>query len=285
MNTDLRLQQTRRVRKFFIYLILSFFAIVWLVPIISTITIAFKSPTEFINTRFYAFPERLYILENLRQAFRAYRLHVYFFNSLIYSVSGVAICILVSAMAGFSIAKLRPRFNFTLFMIIFSGTICPCQMYLIPLYNFYNKVGLYNTKLGMILFYAAICTPFALFVYRGYYLTLGDAVMEAARIDGCGQVRMFFQIYLPQLKAPTAVVAVFQGMWIWNDMLFGMVLSQTERVRPIMVAITSMAGTGGGNIPLLMTGVIFTSLPTILLFITLRKYFIQGYTFGNITVE
>ena len=149
-------------------------------------------------------------------------------------------------------------------------------MYLIPVYRFFNTLGLYNTRIGLILIYAAICTPFALFVYRGFYTTIPKDVEDAAKIDGAGPVRTYFSIFVPQSLAPTAVVALFQMTWIWNDLLFGMVLSRTQNIRPIMVALATMSGYGGGNIPYIMTGVIFTSLPTILLFVLLQKYFIKG---------
>ena len=128
----------------------------------------------------------------------------------------------------------------------------------------------------MILIYAAICIPFSLFVYRGFYTTIPKEVEDAAKIDGCGPVKSFIYIFLPQSIASTAVVALFQATWIWNDLLFGMVLSRSDNVRPIMVTLTMMSGIGGVNYPLILSGVIFTSLPTILLFVLLRKYFISG---------
>jgi multiple sugar transport system permease protein len=269
-----------KIRKLPLFIGLLLMSCIWLLPIVVTLIIAFKSPADFINSKFYELPKQFFLIDNLKKAFEYYRFYINMYNSFIYSIVGTVGCIIVASLAGFSIEKLRPKFNFLLFMIIYSGTIFPFQMYLIPLYKIYNTIGLYNTKLGMNLLYTAICTPFALFVFRGYYQTIDDSLIEAAKIDGCGPLGIYLKIFLPLLKVPIAVVAVFQGMWIWNDLLFGMVLSQTDEIRPIMVAITSMAGSGGGNVPLLMTGVIFTSIPTILLFIGLRKYFIQGYTFG-----
>jgi len=114
------------------------------------------------------------------------------------------------------------------------------------------------------------------FVYRGFYTTVPREIEEAAKLDGCGPVRSFVAVFLPQSLPPTAVVALFQATWIWNDLLFGMVLSRTQYVRPVMVAVATMTGYGGGNIPWIMTAVIFTSIPTILLFVWLRRYFIQG---------
>ena len=184
----------------------------------------------------------------------------------------------MSSLAGFSLVRLKPPLFFLLFLIIYSGTLFPFQMYLIPVYRLYNVLGLYNTRIGLILIYGAICTPFALFVYRGFYTTIPKEIEDAAKIDGCGPVRTFFSIFLPQSLPPTAVVALFQMTWIWNDLLFGMVLSRTQNIRPIMVALATMSGYGGGNIPYIMTGVIFTAVPTILLFVFLQQYFIKGMT-------
>ena len=150
--------------------------------------------------------------------------------------------------------RLRPKFNFLLFLIIYSGTLFPFQMYLIPVYRLFNVLGLYDTRTGMVLIYSAICIPFSLFVYRGFYTTIPREIEEAAKLDGCGPVRSFVSVFLPQSLPPTAVVALFQMTWIWNDLLFGMVLSRTQHVRPIMVAVATMTGYGGGNIPWIMTG-------------------------------
>jgi multiple sugar transport system permease protein len=134
-------------------------------------------------------------------------------------------------MAGFSIVRLRPRFNFLLFLVIYSGTLFPFQMYLIPDYRLFNILGLYDTRAGMILIYSAICNPFSVFVYRGFTTTIPREIEEAAKLDGCGPVRSDISVFLPQSLPPTAVVARFPATWIWNDLLFGMTLSRTQFVR------------------------------------------------------
>ena len=261
-----------------IYIFLISLCAVWLLPIVATLLVAFKTPAEYMNTKFYTLPKGFEFVNNLKEVFTYYRLQINFYNSFIYAVSGVIICIILSSSAAYAVTKLRPKGSFFIFLVIYSGTIFPFQLYLIPLLRTYQSFGIYNTKFGMILLYSAICTPFATFLYRGYFLNLDDQIMQAAMIDGCGPMGIFLRIYWPQLRAPTAVVALFQGMWIWNDLLFGMILSSGEKVRPIMVAVAQSTGTGGGKIPVMMAGVIFTSIPTILLFISLRKYFIKGFS-------
>ncbi len=260
-----------------IYLILIILAIVWIFPILATLLVGLKSPNDFLTSTFFQLPKKFYLFQNLQDMSHSYRLYKNFFNSLVYSVSGAAICVLLSSMAAFGVTKMKPPFAFFLFLVIYSGTIFPFQMYLIPLFVMYSSLGIYDTKFGMILFYMTICTPFATFLYRGFFLSITDDIKEAALIDGCSPVRLFLQIFVPQLMAPTAVVVLFQAMWIWNDLLFGMVLSATEVARPIMVTIVQISGTTGGNIPIMMSGVILVSIPTIALFLGLRKYFIKGY--------
>jgi multiple sugar transport system permease protein len=261
-----------------IYALLVFLCALWLLPVVSTLMVAFKTPAEYMSSKFYQLPKGFEFFNNLKEVFAYYRLQFNFFNSFVYAVCGVVFCVMLSSTAAFAVTKLKPRGSFFIFLVIYSGTIFPFQLYLIPLLRTYNALNIYNTKFGMILLYSAICTPFATFLYRGYFLNLDNQIMQAAMIDGCGPVGIFLRIYLPQLKAPTAVVALFQGMWIWNDLLFGMILSSGEKVRPIMVAVAQSTGTGGGKIPVMMAGVIFTSIPTILLFIVLRNYFIKGFS-------
>jgi len=266
-----------KVIKIVTYFIIIILVLIWLLPVWTTFLAAFKSPEDFINQKFYQFPTKFSLIDNFKNVFKIYKLQKNFFNSLIYAVAGAGIAIITASMAGFSIIRLKPRFNFPLFFIIYSGTLFPFQMYLIPLYKLFCNTGLYNTKLGMILVYAAMCIPFSLFVYRGFYTTIPKEIEEAAKIDGCSPFKLYTHIFLPQSIAPTAVVALFQMTWIWNDLLFGMILTRSQSARPVMIALASMSGpTGGTIIPYAMAGVMFTSIPTILLFVLLRKYFISG---------
>jgi multiple sugar transport system permease protein len=266
----------RALARILTYLVIASLVLLWLVPVLSTILVSLKTPHDFVSQKFYELPSTFGLLGNLGNAMTQYKIQDHVVSSLIYSIAGAVVAILSASMAGYSIVRLRPRFNFALFLVIYSGTIFPFQMYLIPVYRLYNAIGLYDTRLGMILVYSAICIPFALFVYRGFYTTIPREVEEAAKLDGCGPLRMLFSIFIPNSMAPTAVVALFQATWIWNDLLFGMVLTRKESIRPVMVAVASMMGFGGTSVPMLMAVVLAISIPTIALFVFLRRYFISG---------
>lgn len=259
-----------------IYTALVLLAIIWILPIAASLLAAFKTPADFGSHKFYELPTSFGLIGNLRDVFEVYRLHDHFLSSMYYSIAATFLAIIFSSMAAYSLIRLKPRFSFLLFIIIYSGTIFPFQMYLIPLYKTFNNLGLYNTRLGMILVYTALVIPFSLFVYRGFFTTMPRSIEEAAIIDGCSSTGIYLKICMPQAFAPTAVIALFQMTWIWNDLLFGMILSKSVAIRPIMVAMATMAGIGGGSIPRQMTGVLFTSIPTVILFISLQKYFIAG---------
>lgn len=260
----------------FIYLFMLIAAIAWITPLYFSFLTAFKSSTDFANQQFYELPTSFAFFQNVAEVFDRYRFDEHVLSSLLYMGGGGTLCIMFACLAGYGIVRLKPKGNFILFMLIYSGTIFPFQMYLIPLFKFYNNVGLYNTRLGIVLVFTAITIPFALFVYRGFFVTIPRAIEDAARIDGAGPFKSFLLVFVPQAAAPTAVVMLFQWSWIWNDLLFGMVLSRSNNVRPIMVALASMSGTGGSSITLQMTGVLITSIPTVILFLTLKKHFIAG---------
>lgn len=259
-----------------VHTVLILLCVIWLIPIYSSLIAALKSVEEFASTDFYTIPERFALFENIGLVLSIYRLHVHLFSSALYAVLGTFFAILFSSMAAYSLIRMKPKFSFLLFVIIYSGTIFPFQMYLIPLHKMYNSLNLYNTRTGLVLIYSAITIPFSMFVYRGFFTTIPRSIEDAATIDGCGPITAFVRIFMPQAAAPTAVVALFQMAWIWNDLLFGLVLSRSEEVRPIMVGLASMSGIGGGSRALQMTGVVMTSIPTVLLFVLLKKYFITG---------
>ena len=226
---------------------------------------------------FWAIPKTFEFFNNIKYVFLKTKLLNPFLNSLIYAICGSSIAIFFSSLAGFGLTKLKLKAAFPIFIIIWSGMIFPIQIYLIPLYKVYLTLNLYNTKIGMLLIYAAISIPFCVFVFRNFFLSLPDDYIEAAKIDGCSNLQIYFRILLPNSLAPIAILALFQGSFIWNDLILGMVLSSSNTVRPVMNSLALLnAVYVGTNVPAVMTGNLISGLPIIIIFILLQKYFIQG---------
>ena len=147
-----------------IYSCLSIAAILWALPVWWTVINATKSTSDFFAHPFYALPREFNLLSNIRTAWDNAGLGTGFINSIIYGVVGAAASIVIASLAAYAIVVLRIRGGFTIFLVIFSATVFPLQMYIIPLFKMYNSVGLYDSRLGMLIFYTAISVPFCTLV-------------------------------------------------------------------------------------------------------------------------
>lgn len=268
------------------WLVAAVFALIcllWIAPLVLVISASTKSVDQFISEGFFALSGTIeQFFTNLQNATEAAQLWTGFMNSLLYGIVGSGVAVLLSALASYSLVWLKVRRPFLLFMLIYTGTVLPFQMYIIPLSQGYKAVGLHNTHLGMLLFYIAICIPFCTFVFRGYFLNIGNELLEAARIDGASRLRVFTYIVGPLSINPAVLLFLTQFLWIWNDLLFGQVLTSSSAVRPIMPALAALSGDVNlATLPERLSAALLASLPALVLFLVLRKRFMQGLVMGG----
>lgn len=258
--------------------LLCLFTTAWVTPLAIVALSSMKTPIEQSQSGILALPENAaMILDNIVSASELAGIGNGILSSLIYAFVGSAIAVIAASSAAYSIAMLKIRFPFFWFLIIYSGTIFPFQMYLMPLFGLYQSVGLYDTRFGMLLFYSAIAVPFCIFVFRNYFIGMQGEVIEAASLDGASSFQTYLRIVLPMAKAPALFLFVTQFSWIWNDFLFGQVLAKSDDVRPVMTSLAMLSGTyGKGTIPQQMAGALTASIPTLILFFALQKHFMQG---------
>ncbi len=258
--------------------LLCLFAIAWVTPLAIVVLSSMKTPIEQSQSGILALPENAeVILDNIASASELAGIGNGILSSLIYAFVGSLTAVIVASSASYSIAMLKIRFPFFWFLIIYSGTVFPFQMYLMPLFQMYQTVGLYDTRMGMLLFYSAIAVPFCLFVFRNYFIGMQQEVIEAASLDGASSFQTYLRIVLPMAKPPALFLFVTQFSWIWNDFLFGQVLAKSDSVRPVMTSLAMLSGTyGKGTIPQQMAGALTASIPTLILFFALQKHFMQG---------
>ncbi len=263
------------------YLVLGLFclfAMAWVTPLVMVVLSSMKTPIEQSQSGIMALPENAaMILDNVTSAAELSGIGKGIVSSLIYALVGSLTAVIAASSAAYSIAMLKIRFPFFWFLLIYSGTVFPFQMYLMPLFGMYQTVGLYDTRAGMLLFYSAITVPFCLFVFRNYFNGMEREVIEAASLDGASSFQTYLRIVLPMAKAPAFFLFVTQFSWIWNDFLFGQVLAKSDDVRPVMTSLALLSGTyGTGTIPQQMAGALTASIPTLILFFALQKHFMQG---------
>jgi ABC-type glycerol-3-phosphate transport system permease component len=261
-----------------VYTVLALAALAWVLPVWWTVINAAKSSHDFFFHSFYALPREFNLLSNISTAWTGAGLGTGFINSLLYASVGAAASILIASLASYAIVVLRIRGGFTIFLAIFSATVFPLQMYIIPLFRMFNSLHLYDTRLGLFLFYTAVSVPFCTLVLRGFYSTVPRDYREAALVEGAAEMRVLRLIYMP-LARSAMLVFLFQFTWIWNDLLFGIVLTSSPSVRPVMASLSSLMGVyAGTSFPVVLAGALVAASPTLLLFFGLRRHFTQGLT-------
>lgn len=254
---------------------------VWLVPLWMLVVTAMKSIQEYNHSlTAWALPQRPFLLfSNIATAWRTAGIGPGFEVSLFYGVVGAGVGILFASLGAYALTRLNVRGRFLWFVLVFSGTLFPFQMYLIPLFKAYQTLNLYDTRFGMVCFYIAITIPFCLFVMQSFFLTVPRDIQEAGRLDGCRDFGILWRLFLPLARGPIAVLFLFQFTWIWNDLTFGLVLSTSDGVRPIMPSLAALQTTfSTSGPPIAMAAALIASIPTLLVFLLLGRYFIQGLT-------
>lgn len=264
-----------------IYFVLIILSVIWIFPLVSVLTVVVKSPDEFDTMRFWQLPELRRIPANIAfnfgYAWGKSQLGGKLLNSMIFALTAGIGSAFIASIGGYALVHLKLRGAQSWFIGIFVGNIFPFQMFLIPLYMFLNMLGLFDTRLGMAAVYVGICIPFALFVYRNYAFTLPTELFDAARVDGASKWGAYLRLFLPMSIPAFAVIFCFQFIWTWNDLLFGLVL--TERFRPVMAGLERLQGARGG-VPatVLISGAVMAAVPTIVILMSMQKLFIRGFT-------
>ncbi len=254
----------------------------WLIPVYLLLVNAFRPSTSYEAGRIWVPDRHFGLFDNFREAWDAAGLGPSIASTLLYSVASPAIGVVFGAMAGFAIVVLRLRAGFWWFMLLFGGTIFPTQMLLIPLFLGYSSADLYDRRGGMMLIYTAISVPLAAFVLRNFFTGVAYALYEAARVDGASVFRIFWRIYLPLAVPALAAVFVLSFTFIWNDLLFGLTLSQTDTVRPVMTALSSLSSAyAGTTIPVALAAGLVMSLPTVVVFLGTQRLFARGLALGQ----
>ena len=255
--------------------------ILWLLPVYVLIVNGSKAPADY-DTREAWIPDGFALVPNVLAALRLTGLADSVASTAIYSLVAPALAVLVGAAAGFAIVALRLRHGFAWFVVIFGGTVFPLQMILLPLFDGFSRTGLYNSRIGMVLVYTVISVPFSAFVMRNFFSGIAHSVFEAAVLDGATTWRIFIRIYLPMASSALAAVFILQATFIWNDLLLGLVLTQSDDVRPIVTTLAAMQNTYGGAQPsIILAAALVVSLPTVVLFLFTQRFFARGLALGQ----
>ncbi len=219
-------------------------------------------------------------LEHYRDLFTRLDLGRSFLNSALLATAVTLISLFVNSMAGYAFAKLRFRGRDRLFHGLLAALVIPVQVAMLPLFLLMKELGLVNTYLGVIL--PAMASIFGIFLIRQYALAIPDELIDAARIDGAGEFRIYRSVMLPLLAPILVTLAIFTFLAVWNDFMWPLIVLTDSDMYTLPVALANLAGEHAQDTELMMAGSVLTVLPVLVLFLVLQRYYIEGVMLGSV---
>ena len=204
-----------------------------------------------------------------------------FWNTVLISVPTTVLVVLISALAGYAFAWLDFPGRDVIFLFVVGMLVVPIQIGLLPVAKLFGEIGLFGTIPGVVLFHVAFGLPFAVFLLRNYFAQIPREMLEAARMDGGGEWRIFVQLILPLGKPAIASLAIFQFLWVWNDMLVALLFADSES-QPLTVALQQEMRQFGSNISILAPGAFLSLVVPLVIFFAFQRHFVQGVMAGSV---
>jgi alpha-glucoside transport system permease protein len=265
-----------------VYLLLVFIGLLWLVPTIGLLFTSLLEPAEIGRTGWWHVISQpsLATLDNYRSIFENDAITSAIWTTVWISVGATILPIVIGALAAYAFAWLEFPGRDWLFLVVVAMLVVPIQMALIPIFSLYNDVGLYDTILGLVLFHTAFGLPFAIFLLRNFFIGIPRDLLEAARIDGASEFRIFVRLILPLGLPAIASLAIFQFLWVWNDLLVALTFARDTQ--PITVAIFSQMRQFSANIELIAPAAFISLLIPLAVFFAFQRYFVEGLLAGSV---
>lgn len=218
-------------------------------------------------------------LKNYREIFYNTSFIIYFLNSLFISLSGVVLNVVFSSMAGYAFAKLEFKGREKIFFFMLLTLIIPSQATLLPLYVIMRHLGWLNTYMALIL---PLPTAVGVFIMRQSILKVPRDLMDAARIDGCSEFRIFIEVVLPLIRPAIIALSIFTFIGAWNEFLWPLIATTSNSMRTLTVGMASMNAQYTVNYGLVMAGATMTFLPSFIFYILLQKQFEEGVALSGL---
>jgi multiple sugar transport system permease protein len=261
------------------YTVLVTITVLWLVPVFSALITAFRTNDDILMNGFWSLPHQL-VLDSFKDAWERGGLSRYLPNSFIITLPALALTLLLSSLSAYALARFRFRGNRLVFFLYIGGMMLPFQVLLLPVFRLTDALGLYDTYWGLIAFHTAFQLGFCTFLLRNYMRTVPGEILEAARMDGCNEFRAWWQIMMPLTLPAIAAVATLEFTWIFNDYLWAIVLLRSDNLKPVTAGLAALQGQYVMDWTVITAGALLATVPTVLVFIFLQRYFIEGLTLG-----
>jgi alpha-glucoside transport system permease protein len=204
-----------------------------------------------------------------------------FWNTVLISVPATTLVVVLAALAGYAFAWLDFPGLEAVFLVVVALLVVPVQIGLLPVAKLFGELGLFGTIPGVVLFHVAYGLPFAVFLLRNYFAEMPKELLEAARMDGGGEWRIFTRLVLPVGRPAIASLAIFQFLWVWNDMLVALLFADSS-AQPLTVELQSQIRQFGSNIDVLAPGAFVSLVVPLVVFFAFQRHFVQGVMAGSV---
>ncbi|WP_431926917.1 carbohydrate ABC transporter permease [Nonomuraea jabiensis] len=254
----------------------------WLVPTLGLLVVSMRT-TDVNNAegwwKIFTKPAEL-TLANYRDLL-ASGFTASFWNTVLITVPTTVLVIGIAAMAAYAFAWMEFPGRDGAFLVVVGLLIVPIQIALIPVASFYGGIGIFGSIPGVVLFHTAFGLPFAIFLLRNFFVGIPSSLLEAARMDGAPEWKIFVSVVFPLGKPAIASLGIFQFLWVWNDMLIALVFADTDN-QPMTKALQSQMRQFGSNVDILSSGAFLSLIIPLVLFFAFQRYFVQGMMAGSV---
>ena len=240
--------------------------IAWLLPLLAVMLFSIKPEADFVSGDYWSLPSNLDGFNNYYKVFFESDMPRYMWNSIRITVPTVIGCMILSSMTGFALGVYKFRANLWIFFMFVAGNFVPFQILMIPVRDLTLDIGLYNTVQGLVLFHVSFQTGFCTLFMRNFIRALPFELIEAARVEGIAEWRIFWYVVLPLMKPALAAMAVLIFTFIWNDYFWAVVLTQGSEAQPVTAGITSFNAQFRAAYHLMSAGSIVAALPPVAMF-------------------
>jgi raffinose/stachyose/melibiose transport system permease protein len=273
-------RRTSLIKKGIIYLLATVWLIITIYPIIFLVQNSLKSNMDFFSGDPWDLPA-VWMFENyttvLEQDFFRYTA-----NSFITVGVSLIILVLAGSLAGFGLSRIRFRFRNLLYLLFVGGLTIPIHITLIPVYNLTRIMGIYDSLGALIGPYVAFNLPVTVFILTSFMGELPRSLEEAAYMDGAKRLQVYWNIILPISRPAVTAVIILDAVVLWNEFIFPLVLINSEKYRPLTLALWNFQGEFTAKIPLMMASLVLASLPLFLIYAVARERLIEGMVVGAI---
>lgn len=262
----------------YVFLVVTMAAMMY--PIVMVILNSVKSESE-LYANVLGLPQNIQ-LKNYLIAIKDGKLLRALLNSIIISFGSVALTTVLGSFAAYALTRFKGPVQSCLYWLFAAGIMIPYQVGLSQLYNITLKLGLTNSYVGLILIFTAWSLPFTVFVMYGSFSTIPYEIFEAAILDGCSPYSLYGRIVLPLSSSVLSATIIYNLVFVWNDMMYPMIFMDSKSLKPLSTALLAFQGQFTSRYTIMFAGVVLSSLPLVIVYLSMQKRFVEGMTVGAV---